>query len=264
MVPAMRSIRFYLIAGALALALSAQSARASLVLHGTRVIFPGKEREVSLQVKNTGGMPALMQSWIDDGRTDLPPDQMQAPFVVMPAVGRVEPDGGAVLRIARLQDTLPQDRESVYWLNVVEVPARPKDQQADTLQLSYRTRIKLFYRPSALTSSDASVASERLTWAMATAGAAGAAKTNPGAAQIEVTNPTPYYVSFSHVEVKAGDKAIAAGGGMVAPFDRKVFPLNGSLPETSHPPAIRYTVINDYGGFDAMEKPLESLPAKSQ
>jgi len=260
MVPAMRSIPFLLVAGAFALALP--SAQASLVLQGTRVVFPGDSRDVSVQVQNSGNAPALMQTWIDDGRADLPPDRAASPFVVTPAVSRVEPGSGAALRISRLQDDLPQDRESVYWLNVVDVPPSPKDTRQDYMLLSFRTRIKLFHRPAALTPGEASVAGDRLTWKLlpAPAKTAAVASARP-AQQIEVSNPTPYYVSFSSVEGKVGDRSVAAGSGMVAPFGQMRFDLQGSLPSAAQPPAVRYHVINDFGGTNAMEKFLDVPPA---
>lgn len=58
---------------------------------------------------------------------------------------------------------LPKDRESVFWFNVLEVPPKPDAAKAanqSLLQLAFRTRIKLFYRPEGLSgiSSDAPLA----------------------------------------------------------------------------------------------------------
>jgi len=258
MVPAMHRLPSLLVAGAMALALP--SAQAGLLLQGTRVVFPGDVRDVSVQVQNSGNAPTLMQTWIDDGRADLPPDRATSPFVVTPAVSRVEPGSGAVLRISRLQDDLPQDRESVYWLNVVDVPPSPTDAQQDFVLLSFRTRIKLFYRPASLASGEVSVAGDRLTWKLLPVKSESAAPGQP-AQSIEVSNPTPYYISFISVEAKVGDKAVDAGSGMVAPFGQARFDLQGGLPRTGQPPAVRYVVINDYGGTNVMEKFLEIPPA---
>ncbi|AOY93697.1 hypothetical protein BKK79_19215 [Cupriavidus sp. USMAA2-4] len=259
MAPAMRSILFLLAAGAMALAAPVQ---ASLVLQGTRLVFPGNARDVSLQIQNSGNAPALMQTWIDDGRADLPPDRVTTPFMVTPAVSRVEPDSGAVLRISRLRDDLPQDRESVYWINVVDVPPTPKTTQRDFVLLSFRTRIKLFYRPAPLVTREVSVAGDRLTWTLLPAPAhAGQPPSGRAAQQIEVSNPTPYYVSFSAVEAKVGDKVVDAGGGMVAPFSQLRFDLHDNLPRTAERPAVRYHVITDFGGTHTLEKFLDSPPA---
>lgn len=66
---------------------------------------------------------------------------------------RVDPNGGAVLRIAYLKAPLPTDRESLFWLNILEVPPRDEDEN-NALQFSFRSRFKLFFRPSQLKSVD--------------------------------------------------------------------------------------------------------------
>lgn len=45
-------------------------------------------------------------------------------------------------------NTLPQDRESLFYFNLREIP--PKSSKPNTLQLALQTRIKLFYRPAPL------------------------------------------------------------------------------------------------------------------
>lgn len=43
---------------------------------------------------------------------------------------------------------LPKDQESVYYLNVREIP--PRSEKANVLQIALQTKIKLFYRPAAI------------------------------------------------------------------------------------------------------------------
>lgn len=43
---------------------------------------------------------------------------------------------------------LAQDKESLYYFNLREIP--PKTDKANTLQIALQTRIKLFYRPAGL------------------------------------------------------------------------------------------------------------------
>ncbi|WP_162873694.1 fimbrial biogenesis chaperone, partial [Klebsiella pneumoniae] len=54
----------------------------------------------------------------------------------------------AVLRFIYSGNGLPQDKETLLWINVQEIPPAPK--QENVLQVAVRTRIKLFYRPVAL------------------------------------------------------------------------------------------------------------------
>ncbi len=112
MAPLMHRFHSFVAASAVAIALCAGTAHAGLIAQGTRVVFPASEREVTLRVSNTSGTPVLAQAWIDDGRQDVPPEELQVPFSVTPAVTRVDPNGGAVLRIAYLKAPLPTDRWS--------------------------------------------------------------------------------------------------------------------------------------------------------
>ena len=80
------------------------------------------------------------------------------------------PNGGAVLRIAYLKAPLPTDRESLFWLNILEVPPRDEDEN-NALQFSFRSRFKLFFRPSQLKSVDS--AAGKLQWKFLESGGAG-------------------------------------------------------------------------------------------
>ncbi len=43
---------------------------------------------------------------------------------------------------------LPQDRESLFYFNLREIP--PRSDKPNSLQLALQTRIKFFYRPQSL------------------------------------------------------------------------------------------------------------------
>ncbi|MDR0243160.1 MAG: fimbria/pilus periplasmic chaperone [Burkholderia sp.] len=228
----------------------AEPAQAALVLNGTRVIVPEHARDVTVRMENAGVRPVLAQSWIDDGRANVPPEQMQTPFVVAPTLARVEAGRGAVLRITRLPATLPGDRESVFWLNVLEVPVVQEDGD-NQLRLGLRTRIKVFYRPAVL-ANDVEMAPEQLVWKVS----AGAARDGKQGIALDVSNPTPYYVSFGMVESDVGGAFVSAGGGMVAPFGSERFPLPGVTTRSQRPATVRYMTIDDYGGRSTITRKL--------
>ncbi|MFD3238879.1 FimD/PapC N-terminal domain-containing protein [Rahnella perminowiae] len=54
------------------------------------------------------------------------------------------------LRIIRTGGILPDDRESLFWLNIKAIPRLPEEAPAGLLQIVVKTRLKLFYRPAAL------------------------------------------------------------------------------------------------------------------
>ncbi|WP_337265083.1 MULTISPECIES: fimbria/pilus periplasmic chaperone, partial [unclassified Serratia (in: enterobacteria)] len=178
---------------------SAQSL-ASVVITGTRVIYPSTAKEVSVKLNNVGPSPVLIQSWIDNGDTQAKPAAIQVPFVLTPPMNRVESGKGQTLRISYTGGALPGDKESIFWLNVLEVPAK-KQAKADEnlLQMAFRSRIKLFYRPAGLVG-NANDAAKTVTWRAAGNG-------------VQASNPTPYHVSFVSLNVNGEE----IEGEMLAP-----------------------------------------------
>lgn len=159
MAPLMHRFHSFVAASAVAIALCAGTAHAGLIAQGTRVVFPASEREVC-----GSAIPPALPCWRKPGSTMAGrtfPEELQVPFSVTPAVTRVDPNGGAVLRIAYLKAPLPTDRESLFWLNILEVPPRDEDEN-NALQFSFRSRFKLFFRPSQLKSVDS--AAGKLQW----------------------------------------------------------------------------------------------------
>lgn len=211
---------------ALALSLHATS-MAGVLLGGTRVILGEKDREVSIPVKNTGTSPYVVQAWIDAGE-----GKNKTPLIVTPPLSRLDPGMENILRIMRVQGGLPADRESVFWLNVKEIPEKsPED---DVLQIAVRTRIKLFYRPTGL-QGKASEAREQLQWAIG-AGANGAV--------LKVGNPTPYHVTLTSLNINGNQQVINAD--MVAPFAESTYPLTAV--KSPQEVQVNFTTLNDYGG----------------
>lgn len=61
---------------------------------------------------------------------------------------KVNEHNGQQLRIKKLPSSLPADRESVFFLNVLDIPPRPENlQNQNTVQLAIKSRIKLFTGP---------------------------------------------------------------------------------------------------------------------
>nr|WP_244618598.1 fimbria/pilus periplasmic chaperone [Serratia fonticola] len=200
---------------------------ASVVITGTRVIYNSDAREVSVKINNAGSSPVLLQSWIDKGDIGATPASIQVPFVLTPPINRVDPAKGQTLRITYTHGTLPMDRESVFWLNVLEVPAKKQaNLDENRLQLAFRSRIKLFYRPIGLEGS-ANDAAKMVIWS---------AQGN----RIQASNPTPYYVSL--VTLSVNGKTVE--GEMIAPKSSKIFNLVANTGNE-----ITGDFVNDYGAI---------------
>ncbi len=98
---------------------------------------------------------------------------------------------------------LPQDRESLFWFNLLDIPPEPKNGKTDNyLQLAIRSRIKLFYRPAGV-AAEKIAAEKALSWALA-----------PTGNGLRVSNASARYITIDSITLN-GKKHAA---GMVAPF----------------------------------------------
>ncbi|QNK03049.1 fimbrial biogenesis chaperone [Dyella telluris] len=221
----------------------AGTSHASVIITGTRVVFPAKAGEVTVRLTNQNSSPALVESWIDDGDAQSTPDKVNTPFLITPPLFRMEPNRDQSLRImfTHSDQPLPADRESVFYLNVLEVPPKPNMLQAQApanyMQFAIRSRLKLFYRPDGL-QGDPAKAPSQVTFK--------AAMKN-GNAELVVHNPTPYYVTISHVSVTTGGAAHKGDSGMVAPMADLHLAIPGLTQAPAAGSAIEYGNINDFG-----------------
>ncbi|MBS1203463.1 MAG: pilus assembly protein [Proteobacteria bacterium] len=218
------------------LTLTTHVAFAGMTISGTRVIFPGSEKEQTIRTNNKNKTPSLVQVWVDDGNKNSDINNIKVPFIATPPVYRVEPGKGQSVRLIYNGMTLPQDRESVFWFNMLEIPpVHEKENNADHLELAFRTRIKIFYRPTALNSSSANEF-EKLRWEVISP-----------TQEIKVTNPTPYYFSFDAATVNSGSVKYPLVVDMVPPFGSKEFLLDRKNKAPATISSVDVRLINDYG-----------------
>lgn len=227
----------------------AQQAQAAIALDRTRIIFDGSQKSVSLNVRNQNKqLPYLAQGWIEDDQGN----KIQSPLTVLPPVQRIEPGKLSQVKVQALPTAqlLRQDRETVYYFNLREIP--PKSSKPNTLQIALQTRIKLFYRPAAIAmDKSASPPQEQLTL-------------SKQGDKYVVNNPTPYYVTL----VDASTKKDVPG---IKNFEPMMVPPKGNLPLTVSAAAVGnspvLTYVNDYGGrpqlsFSCNGSTCTVMPAK--
>lgn len=243
---------------ALALLMVMGVAQGRVVIHGTRVVYPAQEREVVVRMSNLDvAKPSVMQVWLDAGDSASSPDKVEVPFVVTPPVFRIEGSGRQALRVSYTGEPLPQDRESLFWINFLEVPPvlKDKDGQEGALEFSYRTRLKTFFRPRGLEQVDAFKAPAQLLWALQPA-AGGAVPT------LKIDNPTPFHVSLSKVEIVDGTRRLdvrranTAEGNMVAPFSSLQLQLSEAA-SVGAAAQVQFQSVGDYGSHDPHVAPLK-------
>lgn len=198
---------------------SFHAAHAGVVVGGIRVVYHGEKKESSLRIENPDKTPYLIQSWVEatEGASK------KAPFVITPPLFRLDAEQKNILRIVQA-GTLPQNQESLFWLNIKSIPYVAKTE--NSLQVAIKTRIKLIYRPEAL-KSNSEEQTHALTWQHA-------------GNKIQVTNPTDYYMNFNAINING--KALA-DVTFVAPHATAQFPVAGGQSSGN----VSWKLINDYG-----------------
>jgi len=228
--------------------LASLSAHAQVIVHGTRQIFPGNQREITVRTENVGKRASLVQAWLDDGDKLAAPEDAKSPFVLRPPVYRLDAGKSQAMRVLFTGAPLPQDRESIFWLNILDIPPTPEADTVATgnyLQFSLRTRIKLIYRPAGL--NEPSVAPQKLQWSVVSKGSDWVLQAN---------NPTPYYVHFADVAVRVqGMTYPVEEPTMVAPMSTQAYTVKGlgAAPSAGN---VQFQYINDQGGVAAHSVPL--------
>lgn len=130
---------------------------AGVIINGTRHIYPERQAEITIQLTNEdGAAPRLVQAWVEPADRRTGPEDSHVPFSLSPPVFRIEAGKGHAMRLVYSREPLPEDRETLFWLNVLEVPPRfhplPTlgDEQANQLRFAFRIRTKVFFRPDRL------------------------------------------------------------------------------------------------------------------
>lgn len=206
----------------------------ALTVSSTRVVFDSDKRNVSLTVSNPSDNPFAVQTWVNTAADD---QTIAVPFIASPPLFRLNAGKEQQVQINGLPNTLPKDRESLFYFNVQEIPQRVAT-EANQLNIALRTRIKLFYRPIEL-KSNALDALKDLRWSV---------RKVDGNNRLVVTNPSPFHVTFVRIELSAnGQKVELKDTPMALPLDAQTYELDGLQPSPGM--QVSFSVITDYGGF---------------
>lgn len=193
-----------------------------VALAATRIIYPSDAKQTSITINNTDKkLRFLVQSWIDDSN-----DEKTNEFIVTPPLFVSKPDSENTLRIIYAGKTLPDDKESLFWLNTKSIPEIDREDIKDKniLQLAVLSRIKIFIRPQGLTFKTEDIPSS--------------IEFKISGKDLIIKNPSPYYVTL--INLKIDDEKL--NSTMVPPMgtiDININKFNYNQ--------ISYQTINDYG-----------------
>lgn len=199
-------------------------AAGGLSIQGTRIIYPLDSKLVSLSLKNSSDTDSfLVQSWVEDAS-----GKKSDAFVVTPPLYLSGPRNENIVRIMYVSSPLPTDREILFWFVAKSIPSidKSKLQGRNMLLLTLASRIKLFVRPARLTS-DRNAAPSALLFHQA-------------GNQIEISNPTPYYLTLAEIQFNGKKRE----GVMVSPLGHSVLPFSGKKGTT-----ITFRTIDDFGSL---------------
>ncbi|EKK7713904.1 fimbria/pilus periplasmic chaperone [Cronobacter dublinensis] len=221
-------------AAALALTgvMATQQAFAAIALDRTRVVYNGEEKSISLNVSNENkNLPYLAQAWIEDAQGN----KVTSPLTVLPPVQRVEPGAKSQVKVqaSAAAATLPQDKETLFYFNLREIP--PRSNKPNTLQIALQTRIKLFYRPAAIALDKTQAAEgdwvEKVTLTRESD-------------KFVLNNPTPYFLTIVEGAPSVKGKPVGFEPVMVSPKGSAT--IGASAAAFGNSPVLTY--VNDYGG----------------
>ncbi|KTQ46842.1 fimbria/pilus periplasmic chaperone [Enterobacter cancerogenus] len=206
-------------------------AKAAISLDRTRIIMNGDTDAISISVSNNNKeLPYLAQAWLEDEAGK----KIHSPITVLPPVQRIEPGKTNQIRLQSLSgklDTLPQEKESLFYFNLREIP--PRSDKPNTLQIALQTKIKLFYRPASIIAKGGTDKIIRESVQLSRLGG-----------RYIVNNRTPYYLTI--VEGAPSEKANPLDNFspvMIAP--QHSAELNISDSALGNTPVLTY--VNDYG-----------------
>lgn len=198
---------------------------------GTRLVYDGSKSQASINISNPDDRVYLIQSWVTkDPKSTKAADDL---FITTPPLFRLEAGTDNSVRVVYNGKTLPNDRESVYWLNIKSIPSTQRKEE-NVLLIAVKTQIKLFYRPANLQGNPAE-AYKKLKF-LAQNG------------QLAIKNPTPYSVSLKSLKVNGTE---VVDPPMILPFTTELVDKHVSAGAK-----ISWQAINDFGGITPEEKAI--------
>jgi len=222
-------------------------ASGSVTLPGTRVIYDASLRERSLQFTNGDNAPSVMQVWVDSGDERSTPKTADAPFVVAPPIFRIEPKAGQTVRLVFTGKDLPQDRESVFYLNTLQIPSiSAANADQNQMLVLLRNRLKIFYRPAGIEGRPQN-AHEKLALHRQGGG---------NGTRITASNGSGYYLSLVGGTLTCGARTSTFAAGMVAPHADAQWDVPGNCPANATDIRVKVRYVDDYGAVREADYPV--------
>ena len=201
-----------------------------IVLERTRVIHDAGKKEAALPVANRSeNLPYLLQSWVDNAQ-----GTERGSFIITPPLFRLDANSDSSLRIIKSPKNIINDKESLFFINVRAIPAKKQsdDTNNNMLTLVFKTRIKLFYRPTNLVGKPYD-AYKSLEYKYSNN-------------ELDIYNPSAYHIVFAGLAL--GKTDLTNKIDYIAPGEHKRLAVPAAAGKT-----VQWAAINDYGGATKTE-----------
>ncbi|ENV32695.1 fimbrial biogenesis chaperone [Acinetobacter gerneri] len=213
---------------------------AGLVPSATRVIHQQEDPSQILLLANSNPYPIITQIWTDQGERN--PESTHTPFVITPAIFKMQVQEIKSIKIIYNQDQLATDRESVFWLNLYEVPMVERSKlQEDHLNLAMNTQMKIFFRPKSLKEMSIDQRSKNLLFDIIT---------QENQQQLSIENHSAFHITMLNIKLKSAEGVFPVDNTnqeMLAPFEKISINLKQFNISNIQPNEIEYTLIDDQG-----------------
>lgn len=209
-----------------------EPALAGVMPSRSRVIFKEEDRNQTLMLVNTNNYPVIVQTWVDNGEGT--PEVRDIPFLTVQPVFHLDTSAIKGISIMYNNTPLPEDRESLYWLNILEIPPQKKSVNADNkILVGLNMQIKLFYRPKkiVITPEDAV---KKIQCKIIINNS------------FQCHNPSPIHISgIAMTDSSINSKLLSENNDFLfKPFESKIFTSPHIINSTDK---LKLTYINDYG-----------------
>ncbi|MFM2624304.1 fimbrial biogenesis chaperone [Vibrio owensii] len=225
--------------------ISGFAAHANIVMTGSRIIYPEGEPFVNVYLKNKSQNVFMVQSWFEN-EDGTKATQNEVPFIVLPPIAKIEPQQGQTLRIIKgVEGELPQDKESVFYFNFLQIPSNAAISKVvssgNKLVVTVKHKVKLFYRPL-------SVVNYKRNWVDDFQ--IQLIKYHDGIAKIRINNNKPLHVSLSSsIYFEHKGKRWATDAKMISPYSYKDFTFNSMEVKKGEKVDLVITTISDQGAL---------------
>ncbi|MEX5383491.1 molecular chaperone [Cronobacter muytjensii] len=220
---------------------------ASIAVNKSRIVFKGQSRlSNEITVANSGANAIILQSWIDDGEFSQTPIQIKSPFIVVPAVTRLNPGERRSFKIIKTNNLSDKTSESLYWLNIYEVDLHKKNSES-SLRVGVNTQMKVFYQPSEMRGNKIDAANRVLI----------TKKKENGKNVLAFHNTSDYCVSLASITLNASGQKYKLPDSMdmtLMPRSGKSFPLPAG--HDNGYSSVSFSVVNDDGTISNFNRRL--------